>query len=358
MRKRTGRNFVSKYLLNHLVAKLMALALALVLWLYAYNGSLARDKSFSVPVQVKSEEGWSLGEVRPRRIEVQLNCPRRFEARVEQALRTATIECAASPENQKSDKQTVSVSLEPSNLRLAPAIRNLISSLRFKPAKLEVQLTREISRALEVRLKLSEPPAGYEVSDSIRTPQKVRVRGPKDVVSRAKFIETEEINISVPPLPYEKVCRHEGVAALVTHVLVAEVEQAITLESNSRVGYHVVLTQKLASKDFSDIPIHLHVPPDYPFVAQLEEEVGGENQWRTTVTVSGRADLVDQLKPEDIDLYIKVGELQPNEALYNVPIQNNIVGARFMELVVTKLGITTCKVKVSEPAAEPAEGTL
>ena len=346
---------MAKYVLNNLVAKLMALVMALALWGYAYNFSLARDKTFVVPVVVQTDEGWSKEKVLPEKVEIRLNCPRRFEARVEQALHVAQVKCAVSPRNLDSDNQTVLVPLKAADLRVSEPIRSLISNIRFQPAELQVELTREMTKSLEVRLKHSDPPAGYEISSAVTTPRSVRVRGPKAVMLKADYIETEQIDISQPLLSFEKVSHPSGSVALIKSVVVDETECEVSLDGATHVEYRITLQQTPGSRKFQNIPIHLRVPPNHPYEIKFEKRAEGDDQdqWRTNVTVAGRDDVVQQLAAENIHLYLNVGGYKPNEAYYNVPIQYNISGSSGMLDV--KLGITSCKVKVSEPAPETPE---
>ena len=331
-------------MLSNLVAKLMALAMAIALWLYAYNFSLVRDTKVFVPVKVETVEGWSEKGVIPSRVEVDLRFPRRFRERVDQALKNAVIKPPVTPDERGSDTQPFRIVLSQSHLDVPSNLG--IQIVGFTPAEVEVKFTREMAISLPVSLKLSDPPSGYEVSDKSTTPRRVTVRGPKDVMTRAEFIETEEIDISLPP-PYpppKDWSPAEYTAMLVPRVLLDGEEYRVAIVGNPEVRFRIRLSQEAEVRTFPDVPIRVSIPVDYPYDVELDE-----GQRSTTVTVSGPSDLIERLKPENIDLYVNVAKLEPAEARHSPPIRVNIVDMTRSGELVVKLGITTCAVKISEP---------
>lgn len=328
-------------LTSNMVAKLMALAMAAALWLYAFSFSYVPSTTVPIALQVTVPEGWSIDNP-PFVTEVEVNYPRRFSPQVEQAILTGAIHVACvAPPPEDADEPVV-IELRDSNL-VAP--RSLgIRVVRFVPDnRLSLRLIREITRNLPVIPRVSEPPPGYTISYKGPIPATVPVRGRKDIVSRARGIATIEIDISAPPPVTAVEWSIQPTVGLISNVEVDGVQYAVEVEQ-AEVQCLIILNQVQSEKLFENIPIQLMAPPDYPYQATLREGESAAN-----VTVRGPVSVVDAVRPENIVLYVDVRDLKPRELPDIQRVEAQILRTpRASELFVTP-SIMDVRVKISQP---------
>jgi YbbR domain-containing protein len=261
---------------------------------------------------------------------------------VEQAYQAGLIrvECVAAPEENKGDSQDVRVQLKGVNLSAPKALA--IRWISFEPSEIEVRLVRETTGDVPVIPRLSTPPLGYEVTYKAPGRATVVLRGRKDVIAALTKtgIATEEIDISVPPPPYATEWTLTPFARIPSHVIFQGVKCPITCEE--RVQCTVVLVQKAIEKTFTSIPIRLLFPPEYPYEASLRERT-------TDVKIRGPAGIVNNVKPQNIVLYVDVSDLKPQELRDTQRIEAQIVNVPGGTELTIKPAIPTCAVKITEP---------
>ena len=337
--------FIKKHLFGNMTAKVMALAMAVAVWLYAQSFSHVHPAEFEVPVVVSLPRGWSLASRTETTVNVTLTYLRRFDRAVSQAYdaQKIMIRCEAPPVEGGADEQTIGVPLKPSDL--AAPKEFAIRVVKFSPEELPVTVTREASKSLLVRPEFSAPPPGYQLTDWRTAPRMVMVRGRKAVLANVTEIRTEEIDITSPPPVKKTEWVDEQTVPVAQYVVVDDARHAV--KCDAQVKCRIILTRVAKSRSFKDQTINLLAPPDYKHLAELARER------KTTVTVSGPADVVEALKPENIVLYVDVGRLEPppEELAYTQPIQAHIVNTPGARDLAIKLGTETCAVKVSEKPA-------
>jgi len=344
------KELIVKPLLNNMVAALMALAMALALWVFAYNFSYAPPAMFSVPVRVPASQGWAVsmdGNDR-QTVDVEIKYPRRFQSQVEQLFRTdgavyAQVRPGDALNEAGDDAQDIKVTLKEADLVVSRALG--INVIQFHPSNITLHYVREMRKSLEVLPLKTDPPADYQVAYvPYCTPRTVTVRGPKNIISGATGIETELIDISAPvPGPNLPEWTVTATARLVPYVTVGNQRYPVTL-SEETVQCRITLVRASIERTFENVPIMLLEPPDYPYVASLRE---GESA--TSVRVRGPASIVNSLKPENIVLYVDVRGLKPIELYHTEPIEAEIVGVPNAGQLTITLGSPDRAVKVAEP---------
>jgi len=347
---KTFGEFIRRHVLNNATAKLMALAMAVVLWLYAYISSYTSDSTVIIPIKVQTSEGWSVVHGESLEVEAQWRYPRRLEEEVRQALRDNQIyiDCSVPAGQSALDQQSKTVSLQKEPL-VTPRDFSL-QVMNFKPAELQIELIRETVQNVRVQPKTSAPPQGYRVEYAFPIPPTVRVRsGEKLVASLARTgIETEEIDISsAPPVNLNTVEWDSPIRFPSTVTLDGVSYPVACLDP---VHCSIRLVRIPTERTFTAVPIGLLQPPGYAYVATLPESA------RTAeVVVSGPKSIIDALTPDNISLYVDVRDpkLAPQETRYTQPVQAQIVGVPGAGDVIVKPSVRDCAVKISDAKKSP-----
>lgn len=328
--------------LENVTAKVMALALALAIWLYAHNSSRVPAYDVAVPVSVTTSPGWTVVGPATRMLNVRLSYPRRFTGEFDHALRTqqTIVRCHVQPDDPGEDNQPKRIVLDSSHL-VTPRGFN-VQVERFKPDMLEVRLIRKAKSLIEVNVAHTAPPPGYEIVGEWKSPKRVNVRGRKDVISRAKFINTQEIDISQPPPEPNVKWTVPANMGVVPFVVLDDASTEYPVECDEQVLVQIVLRPIHKERVFKDIPIQILVPSDYPHKVEI---VHPEDR-NTDVHVQGPITVVNVLRREDILLFVETGP-RPGEIPWAqlVKYKIGIPGGRFLNVEPVDKG---CQVVVSE----------
>jgi hypothetical protein len=344
---KTFGEFIRKHVFNNFTAKVMALAMALGLWFYAYIGSYTQYDVFEIPVHVHVGEGWSVVHGENLQAKVKLSYPRRFEDQFKRELsaeKKTYIDCTVTP---ALDQKPVTVSL---NKELLVTSRDFSLKIEsFKPSELQIELIRETARMVPVLPKTSASPPGYSVEYVFPLPATVMIRGREDIIAQlAKGIETEKMDISSPPPPNKDEWDLQQVPARIPSSVTIG-DKSYPIACTDQVQCHIHLTRVSVERSFTGVPIELLVPPGYPYVATHYRES------TTDVQVTGPKSAVDALTKENIILYVDVRAtkvLVPQETPYTQPIYAQIVDEhqrpRIITDMVIKPAVSTCAIKISE----------
>ena len=311
--KTSGFSFKNIFLAN-ITTKLMALAIAVALWLYAYNQSVVRDRTFKVPVVVVAPDGWEAVDVENRSVELTLDFPQRFEEDMERAWqnREIYVEVRPTPGNPGEADEPQSITLKQSR-NLVTGRDYGIQSVRFDPPSLVVQLVQQDEVDLQVNLVLSDPPAGYEVAGRPDiSPAKIKVVGRKDILSQVSSIATAQVDISTKHPVTHGGGTYEGRVDVEPRVVFDGKESPVSFPSGSSVNYVVRLVRKSQTKTFKDVPINISAPFGFPYSVEIS---GGEEKRRADVEVVGPEEIVTGLSANKIHLYVRLdADAKPTEA--------------------------------------------
>ncbi len=333
-----------KVFLENITAKLMALAMAVALWLYAYHFSIARDRAYRLPLTAVPPTGWAVDVVRPKMVDVTLDFPQRFERDLQQAYDNNELRIImnVSPEEGGPDRQTRAIALKLSPHLATPRSFG-IRKAQFEPPVAQVELVRQDVKELAVELDYSPPPDGWQVSgEPTVNPARVEVKGRKDILEEVNAIETERVDISrtlpvtVADWPYE--------FSVGTKDYVTLNGTEYPVECNEEVTVSIKLERVPEKRTFTGVPVRLlALSPDYPY----EIEMVGEA--RRDVEVSGPRNVVEKLTPGNIVLYVQPGNREPNEVPYTLPIETDFVDTQGESTLSVKLSRPpTMQVKISE----------
>lgn len=184
---------MGKSSINNLTAKILALILAAVLWLYVMNEqNPPMESSFTVPVQVRNiQNGLVVADI-PSTVRVKLRGPRSIIA----VVNTKDIVC---------DIDLKGLSEGKHNINIITYIPPSLELMEVNPDKALVRIDATISRTLpvEVRLTGSTPP-GSKVSKMTVTPEQVRLTGPRPIVNSVEKIITS-VDMTEKAAPFQTV---------------------------------------------------------------------------------------------------------------------------------------------------------
>ena len=172
---------MGKSSINNLTAKILALILAAVLWLYVMNEqNPPLESSFTIPVQVRnSQAGLVVADIPPT-VRVKLRGPRSIIA----GVTTKDIVCDVDLKGLSEGKHNINIiTYVPPGLEL----------MEVNPDKAQIRIDATISRTLPVEVRLTgTTPPGSKVAKTTITPEQVRLTGPRPIVN-----SVEKVIISV-----------------------------------------------------------------------------------------------------------------------------------------------------------------
>lgn len=294
---------LKEVLFGNIGAKLMALSMAVVLWLYA-TGRHTGELSTSVPLEVLSPTGYTLLVQSATEVHVRLKGPKNSIDYVSELTRQGKIvaRCAPSTEDKK-EKDIIeeAVLLDKKNLNLPPEIK--VDSII--PNKLRITLSRLEKKGLPVRLhKRGQPAPGYTLAEEFFYPFEVEVKGPASILKDATAIKTQPVDISnITPdqnrtFPWR--------VALEPKVTVERDGQTISApvecQGEAKINVWFQIVEVLESKTFEKVRIKTLQPPDFPYNVKLQEE-------SISLKVKGPKLILDKMTPPEV--YVDVSGLEP-----------------------------------------------
>jgi hypothetical protein len=244
---------------DRLLSCVMAVSLALLIWLYTRSREHEMLENVTIPVEValapRQADSYALEVKEPSQItlsfagsmqrirELHLMLQRK-EIRV---LKTITVN-----EDKSNDgKQVQTLVIEPADINTPLGITPILAEAR---SRIHVTIYRIIERRLPVRFDSIRELDGLSV---ILEPNTVLVRGPRDVLERAQYIKTEPSELPSRPL--------NGLPTLASVGRVALVD---TLDGRPvRVTPPTVRVrvpgQPRKTYELSDVPVHFLCPSDF-----------------------------------------------------------------------------------------------
>ncbi len=311
-------NILKRVFVHNLTTKLMALLMAGALWTYAYFFSLQQSE-YDVPLRINAPAGWAIIDQNPAKLRVRIEYPKYSAEEIRTAVDrneiVAEYAVGAAPVNPM--QPFADISIAHGNIRLPTGAGALVKAV--DPDKISFTLAKEESRALPVKLQFSEPPAGYAFAkEPWYNPRTVLVRGPAEALSRADYVNTDEIKVDKPPAGVSEQSASTGIRPYV-EVDMDGKRARFTIACSEQIKYILYLSEVSRVQKFDKVKILLVEPPGYPHQVKLK-------QTEMSVTVRGPKKEVDDLKPQDILLLVNVGELEPGPTPYPQPVTCEIQG--------------------------------
>jgi hypothetical protein len=256
-------------MIDRILSLTVALSLALLVWLYARSREHETLDNVPVPVQVlltpEQAEHYSLELTGPNHVMVSFTGPPLYIREVQSMLQHNELQVSLSvtvpDEHLHESRYADTLLVESSDVHCPPGVTAVLIEGRNRIA---LTLHRLIERRLPVRFdSVSEEPAGPVLLE----PATVLVRGPQEVLDRARVISTQ---------PSELPARGSSLtAAVVRHVpLVQELEGRPIHVLPSRVAVRWP-PQARKLYELPDVPIHFLCPVDMALRPKFPSERSG-----------------------------------------------------------------------------------
>ena len=303
--------------LQHLKTKVMALVMAVLVWLLAYHFSIAAVEDVKVPLVITPPEGWTVvTAAATQRITFQkLEYRKGASKDVEEALRSGElrVECAIKLERESGDVVKQEIILNDEHFRVPRAADARV--VKFKPRSVTVTIAREATKWLSVRLQIGKLAEGHELDESATStwPETVEVTGPKFVLDQVSEVATKPVVRTTP-------ANLEDVIGLEPFVKLGNRTYPVTTSARA-VSFDLRLRPKRReTRVFKGIPIGMYVL-NFGQVATFAKE-------RTVnVTARGRKADLEKLKPKDIRVWATVtADMTPKEMPWKQPLEWQVRG--------------------------------
>jgi YbbR domain-containing protein len=302
-------------LFDNLGAKLMALVMAMALWLYA-TGRHTGELNGTVSIEVLYPPGYTLLSQSVTEVNVRLKGPKNSIDYISDLMRDRKVvaRCGITVEGgEKKDIVEETLVLDKKSLSLPPEIK--VESI--SPNRVKLAMSRLEKKSLRVQLqKRGEPAPGYSVASEFFYPFEAQVTGPAGVLKDATTIMTVPIDLS--NLTPEQNRTFPWRVALEQVVTVNREGDTITVpvvhEGDVKINVWLELAEERESRTFEKVGVKVLEPPDFPFKVKLHEE-------HVSLKVKGPKLVLDKMSPPEV--YIDVSGLE-TPGPYKQPIRCNL----------------------------------
>lgn len=301
---------------ENLGTKAMAVFMACALWTYAYYFSLRNETAENVPIEIKVPAGWSVMDDHGpgTLVEVNITYPTHAVERVEDALARGEFRAVFEPEVGPNETlKSFESRVQADDFRIPPGTDIRVDD--WTPKVVSFRIAKRATQRLPVKLDIGEPPPGYRMQgEPWFSPREVEVKGPVGALSEAKYIETERITLSPPPLGQPRQLSI-GLKQYVT----SEDGRQYSVSTTDRIEYIVYLAQERKERTFEKVPVFVAHRPDYPHTVKLKTR-------GVDVIVRGPEGPLAELAPGNIQLSVNVNDLSPQSMPHLVDIHAQFVG--------------------------------
>ncbi len=273
-----------------------SLFLAGVTW-YAIQAVISFEKDVSdVPLSIRTEEGWAVLDRSARTVDILFRGPQEDIRYLDREQVKVEVDVHAQP----SSEGAVKVKLRPKDVRAPGAVRALV----IRPEEVTFRMDREEEKQVPVKADLQGvPPEGYEVERVLVTPASVLVKGPRQRLDEIEAVRTVPIDLEGRSRTFKKL----------KLPLSTPSETWLARVVPSNVVVEVTMVERSASKDLSEVPVRILVPPGQR--PRLDVWPSAVN-----VVLKGRAELLKNLDREDIQAYVDCAGLEGGST-YDLPVR-------------------------------------
>ncbi|MFW5915283.1 MAG: YbbR-like domain-containing protein, partial [Planctomycetota bacterium] len=224
--------------------------------------------------------------------------------------------------------EDLEIEVDPAWFNIPESDRVRLSAMDIRPEKLQLKVSRIVTRALPVDVQLTGVPQdGYRVEDFKAVPSEVEVTGPESVLD-----EMESISAQAVPLwdAYESFRRTVPLQLRNTIEMEDGTEVPVNIESDQkRVVVHVSIRREDSTRTIDNVPINILQPRNFPYRVTIPEE---ENE--VSVVISGSAAEIASVEPTDVIVYLDIASLadedvEPGErAMYKEDVNVRLADSR------------------------------
>lgn len=294
-------NRIPAFIKNDPARKLLALALALLIFAYYHSNKTHHIvKVENVPVQISVPEDHYL-LTRPQKVTVTLKC--------------SSIASKNFPESDV--KIQVPVSVVPGQKKYEIKLKDHVRTGAFfgvsvadvQPQTVTISVDRRISRSLPVETDLAQSrnlPEGYAVVKTSVQPEVVTVSGPEELLKNLKGLPTEVIPLD-----------HTVTRSFIYTAKIALPEKSLLSVSPEQVMISVDVDRSHLRRSFGKLPVKLLMNSSVDTRTGVEIISAG----RVEVTVSGLKSIIETLTEKDIIPYADISRITENGRYNNIPVK-------------------------------------
>jgi hypothetical protein len=264
-----------------LLEAVVALSLAFLVWLYTRSRAQSALDDVPIPVQITlasaNAAGFQLEINGSSRVPVSFSGPpsriRELRQQIQHGLVQVAVTLAVPEEHQQDSVYRDTVRVEAGAVPVPPGVQAVVAEGRNV---IPVTLRRLVERHLPVRLDYT---GDQRISNIKVEPATVVVRGPKEVLDRARHVSTQPYR---PPLADSETgteSQGRGQVSLATEIDGRPVQCS---PDSVSVRFRVHARQKVY--ELTDVPVQFLCPPDFPWRPHFAAEAG-----KVTVRVVGPA---------------------------------------------------------------------
>lgn len=298
-------------MLDRLISSLVALSLALLVWLYLRSRDQEMLDNVPIPVQVALARGqaehYELEVNGGGEIPVSFTGPPSRIRELRNLLQRGALEVKVTlnvPEDRlKEPRFNDTVRVEANDIHPPPGVTPIVSEGRNR---VSVTLHRIVERVVPVHFERAPED---RIAKAEIDPPTVLVRGPQEVVDRLR---------SIPTQPYGLPSRPDPVAGKATTLtvqvpLAQEVEGRAVRTSPGAVAVHLTIQPQQKVHELIDVPIHFLCPPNFPLRPLFHDERAG----KITLRLLGPA----AEEPPAVVAYIDLSGRKWDAGLYEEPLR-------------------------------------
>lgn len=260
---------------RHLILEmLVALCLALLVWLYTRTRAQETLDQVSVPVQVKLAPKFAghyeLEVAGTNRVTASFSGPASRVRELRRSLQRGLVQVAITasvPEDKQNDSTFCdTVRIEAASLPVPPGVAVVLTE---EGSALSVTFHRLVERQLPVRLDYA---GEFRLSQVKFEPATVTVRGPKEVLDRARSLSTQPFTVTAPPDP----ANDNETNVREQLALVTEVDGRPVQANPKGVTVRCKVQPRQRVYELADVPVRFLCPPDFPWRPRFAGERGGK----------------------------------------------------------------------------------
>ena len=299
-------------MIDRILSSLVALSLAFLVWLYARSRDQEMLDNVPVPVQISLAPGqasqYDLEVTGPAHVPVSFTGPpsrvRELRLMLQHGELHVDYTLAVPEDRQNEARYADTVRIDGGDVHPPPGVTATIAEERNR---IPVTLHRIVERRLPVRFEHS---GEDQLGQIALEPAHVMVRGPEEILERARAIAT---------LPYVLPARPEtaGAAENVTLgpvPLVHELEGRPVRTSPGRVMVRMTLQPKRRVYELTDVPVHFLCPTNFAFRPQF---LGDGRAGKISLRVTGPA----QAEPPAVHAFIDLTKGKSAAGLNHEPLR-------------------------------------
>jgi hypothetical protein len=266
---------------DRLMSSLVALSLAVLIWLYARSRNVETLDSVPIPVQITlatdQANDYEMEMTGASQVPVSfMGTPSRLRG-LRGLLQQGSLQAVVSlrvPDDRLNDSRYVQdVRIDETNIQAPHGVTPLVLEGRNH---VQVCLRRLVERRLPVHF--SPVPEDFP-GQVVIEPSSVSVRGPKEILDRTRVISTQPFN-----LPEIDAALEEDAFTAGSVPLVHELEGRRVETTPSAVKVRLTLKPGQKVYDLTDIPVEFLCPANFPWRADF---VGGKRAGRVSLRVLG-----------------------------------------------------------------------